>query len=191
MEASIPSAVKSAFRVTTRLGRPSSGRPIRSYVLRPMTMGLPIVTALKYLRSLDNFHGSPPSRPMMPFSATATISEIRKPSDRDGGQDMRMEAIPIQGEIVVGKSEYIVDRGIQRHRWQRIWIAQQLLVSLLDMIGVKMRIAQCVNEIARLQPVTFMIISVSGASGRDGERHAKKYISAALMADTTVFRPAT
>ena len=118
---------------------------------------------------------------MMPFSATATISEIRKSSDRDSSRDMRVEAIPIQSEIVVGKSEYIVNLGIQRHPWQQIWIAQQLLVGLLDMISVKMRIAQCMYEIARLQPCRLRDHQRQQRVGRDVERHAEKYIGAALI----------
>ena len=36
-----------------------------------MTTGLPIVSALKRLRSVEIFHGRPPSRPITPFSAIA------------------------------------------------------------------------------------------------------------------------
>ena len=69
---SAPSARKSVSRLITILSRPGSGRPMLSHVRRPIRIGLPIVSALKRLRSLDRRQGSPPPRPITPFSAIAT-----------------------------------------------------------------------------------------------------------------------
>ena len=54
---------------------PGSGAPIDSKVLRPMISGLPIVSALKRLRSLDSRQGSALSAPIAPLRATAAMSE--------------------------------------------------------------------------------------------------------------------
>jgi len=70
---SAPSSFQSGSRVSTMCRRPGS-RPGRlSNVLRPMTIALPIVSALKRLRSAEMCHGSFPSRPMTPFRARATM----------------------------------------------------------------------------------------------------------------------
>ncbi|MNC98340.1 hypothetical protein D3C83_162690 [compost metagenome] len=48
---STPSARHAPSRVTTTFGRPGSGLPMLSKVLRPITTGLPSVVALKYFNS--------------------------------------------------------------------------------------------------------------------------------------------
>ena len=59
--------------VSTMWRRPGS-RPGRlSNVFRPMTIALPIVSALNRLRSAGRCHGSLPSRPITPFCARATM----------------------------------------------------------------------------------------------------------------------
>src|SRR2546429_217968 len=70
-----PAANQPRSRVSTRLARSGSARPIDSKVLRPMSTGLPSVQALKRLRSFGKRHGSALPRPMTPFCAIATISE--------------------------------------------------------------------------------------------------------------------
>src|SRR5262245_38321891 len=64
-----------AWRVTTTIFRPGSTRPSDSNVFRPITIVCPIVSALNRFRSADNFHGSPPARPITPLRAIATISD--------------------------------------------------------------------------------------------------------------------
>ena len=63
------------------LCRPGSGLPIESQVLRPMTMGLPSVSALKRLRSSGRCHGNRPSRPIAPRSSVATMIETSGTAD--------------------------------------------------------------------------------------------------------------
>ena len=58
-------------RVRTMVSRPGSTRPIDWKVLRPMTSGLPIVSALNRLRSLDSRQRSLLSAPMTRLRATA------------------------------------------------------------------------------------------------------------------------
>ena len=43
-----------------------------------MTSGLPIVSALKRLRSLESRHGKPSPAPMAPLRATAAMSETTR-----------------------------------------------------------------------------------------------------------------
>jgi hypothetical protein len=47
-----------------------------SNVLRPITIALPMVSALKRLRSAGRCHGSVPPRPITPFCARATTRVI-------------------------------------------------------------------------------------------------------------------
>ena len=65
------SADQSGRRVTTTVVRPGNGRPIDSYVRRPITSTWPMVSALKRRRSSGRCHGSPPSTPITPLRATA------------------------------------------------------------------------------------------------------------------------
>ena len=73
---SAPIANQLRSRVRTMCRRPGSKPGRLSKVLRPITIALPIVSALKRLRSAGRCHGSLPSRPMIPFCARATTSVI-------------------------------------------------------------------------------------------------------------------
>ena len=68
-----PPTRQPASRVTTTLVRPGSGRPMDSCVFRPITAGLPVVTALKYACSPGMCHGMPPSLPIRRFRSIAII----------------------------------------------------------------------------------------------------------------------
>ena len=59
---STPSADQSGLRVTTIVVRPGSGRPIESYVARPITSTPPMVVALKWAKSSGIRHGIRPGR---------------------------------------------------------------------------------------------------------------------------------
>ena len=54
--------------------RPGSTRPIESNVLRPMTIGWPIVVRLKNAKSSGRCHGMSLSAPMTPLRPTAAMS---------------------------------------------------------------------------------------------------------------------
>src|SRR5690606_13468676 len=64
-------------REMTMLSRPGSARPIDSNVLRPMTTGLPMVSALKRRRSSGSRHGKRPPAPITSFSEAATTMHSR------------------------------------------------------------------------------------------------------------------
>ena len=60
--------------------RPGNGRPIESKVFRPMTIGLPSVTALKRRISAGRCHGIAPALPITRLrarAATRTINGVR------------------------------------------------------------------------------------------------------------------
>ena len=70
---STPSGTSFRLPERTMFSRPFSGRPLRSsQVRRPIITGFPMVTLLKYWRSVGSFQGSSPPRPMARSSATAT-----------------------------------------------------------------------------------------------------------------------
>src|SRR5689334_10409514 len=54
------------------LSRPGSARPIAWNVLRPITIGLPIVSARNRFRSSEMCHGSAPPRPIARLVPSAT-----------------------------------------------------------------------------------------------------------------------
>ena len=69
-----------AFRVTTMLRRPGSGRKrsgSESQVRRPITTACPVVSSLKCAMSSGIRHGIAPSRPITPSRATAATSSDR------------------------------------------------------------------------------------------------------------------
>ena len=76
---STPAASIGRPRVMTRLRRPGNALPMDSKVLRPISMGLPMVTLLKCLRSAGRCHGRRFELPITPFSAMATTSDRTGP----------------------------------------------------------------------------------------------------------------
>ena len=73
---SAPGANQFRFLVRTRWRRPGSNPGRLSKVLRPITMTVPIVSALNRLRSAGMCQGSLPARPMIPLRARATTMVI-------------------------------------------------------------------------------------------------------------------
>ena len=90
--ATVQPGISMCCRVTTTFVRLGSGRPNDSKVLRPMTTGCPVVSALKRFRSSEICHSSVLPPPITPFRATATIIEIIRLSvllSRDTGRILR------------------------------------------------------------------------------------------------------
>src|SRR5690606_25670566 len=148
-----PSARKSRSRVTMILGRPGSGFfGSESQVLRPITMGLFMVTRLNHAMSPESRQGIALSRPITPFAATATMSDMTGiPSDRHGRGDMRMRFVAFEAEIVIGEVEDRLHIGIDVHARQRARFARELQIRLLQMIEIEMRVAEGMDELPRLQ----------------------------------------
>lgn len=59
-----------------------------------------------------------------------------------------MRLVTAERKIIEAEVENIFDGAVERHGWQGTTVAGQLFARLFEMIGVKMRIAQGVNEVA-------------------------------------------
>src|SRR5271169_6519000 len=68
---------------------------------------------------------------------------------RHSGLDMRMRLVTFEREILVAEREKILDRGIDPQRRQRPRLAGELQARLLEMIQIKVRVAERVYESAR------------------------------------------
>src|SRR5262245_5224334 len=104
--------------------RPAGGRPIDSQVRRPMIIVCPIVRRLNRCKSLDSRHGSWPSRPITPFSDTATMMETRmRNTARNGAKAQRR---PLQRGLT-GQSPKLVRLEslsylLNRNRRGNVWV---------------------------------------------------------------------
>ena len=76
-------------------------------------------------------------------------------------------------------------RRIQFHLRQRTRFARELQLRLLDVVRVKMQVAERVDEFARLQPADLRDHQREHRVAGDVERHAQKNIRAALIHLTT------
>src|SRR5947207_15235930 len=75
----------------------------------------------------------------------------------------------------------IFDVRIQIHPRQRSTITGQLFARLVEMVIVKMQIAECMDEIYRCKIDSLRHHNGEECVGRNVERHAKKQIAAALI----------
>ena len=75
----------------------------------------------------------------------------------------------------------VLHRRIQFHLRQRTRLARQLQLRLLDVVRVKMQIAERVDEIARLQTANLRHHQREQRVAGDVERHAEENIRAALV----------
>ena len=89
-----------------------------SQVRRPMTMGLPIVNALKRFKSSEIFHGSPPSAPITLFVDAATMMLIMA-LDRNRGFDVRVRLVIENVEVFELVIENAIGFATDGQLWQR------------------------------------------------------------------------
>src|SRR5882724_7671315 len=94
---------------------------------------------------------------------------------------MRMRLIVLEREVLVAEARNIVDLRIQLHRRQRIGFARKLLTRLLQMIQIKMRVAETVDELARLQTCDLRHHSREEGIGSDVEGHSQKNVRRPLI----------
>ena len=80
----------------------------------------------------------------------ATRLSVPVTLNRDGGFDRWMRFVTDQLKIFELEIPNVPDCGVQFHSRQRPKIASQLFVRLLEVISIKMQIAECVNKISRL-----------------------------------------
>ena len=96
-----------------------------------------------------------------------------------------MRVVIGEGEILEPKGEKILYLGIQRHRRAWTWGTRQLQTSLLQMVTVKVRISETVNELARLQTRDLSHHHQKQGVAGDIEGHTQKNVCTALIELTT------
>jgi hypothetical protein len=92
-----------------------------------------------------------------------------------------MRIVIHQFKILEFKVADAFHRRIQFHLRQRTRLARELQLRLLDMVRVKMQVAERVDEFARLQPADLRDHQREQRIAGDVERHAEKNIRAALI----------
>src|SRR6476620_593233 len=95
--------------------------------------------------------------------------------------DVRMRIVVLDREIFIAKREYVLHRWIQTQRRQMSWRARQLKPRLLEVIEIQMRIAERVDEVARLVAGHLGHHHRKQRVGGNVERHPKKNIGGALI----------
>src|SRR4029453_17472575 len=84
------------------------------------------------------------------WNSQATPLPLPVALNRDGGFDRWMRAVTDQLKIFELEIPNVLDGGVQFHPRQRPTITRQLFVRLLEVISIKMQIAERVNKISRL-----------------------------------------
>src|SRR5581483_10990629 len=100
-------------------------------------------------------------------------------SHRYLGLDMRMRIVAFEHEIFVTEREQILHRRIDTHSRQRARGTRKLQAGLLEMIEIKMRVAEGVDEVAWLEIGDLRHHHRQQRVRGDVERHAEKYIGGA------------
>src|SRR5438067_13513372 len=96
--------------------RPGNSPGRLSNVLRPITMALPIVSALKRLRSAGMRHGSVPPRPITRFCARATtivIGGLSIPAALTGvGARAKRRDMDAQAQMIAAAGQKLGPKGV-------------------------------------------------------------------------------
>src|SRR5262245_25141094 len=94
--------------------------------------------------------------------------------------DCCVRDVIVQPEILVAEGEQILDLRVDPHRRQRLGRPAKLLARLFEMIRIKMRITQRMDEIAGLEPGYLRYHHRQQGIGSDVEGHAKEDVARAL-----------
>ena len=92
-----------------------------------------------------------------------------------------MTAVVREGEVLVAETENVPHFRIQRDRGQRQRNTRELLVRLLEMIGVEMRVTEGMNELAGLQITDLGDHHGEQRIGGDVEGNTQEDVGAALV----------
>lgn len=60
-----------------------------------------------------------------------------------------MRVVVLEGEVLVFELKNIPHGWVDAHGWERSWLSGKLEFRLLQMIFVQMKVAECVNKLAR------------------------------------------
>src|SRR5215468_7431550 len=94
---------------------------------------------------------------------------------------MRVRLVAFEDEILVSQREQVLRRRIDPHGRQRPRLARELQPRLLEMIQIKMRVAERMDEDFRLETSYLRDGKRQQRVGRDVERHAEKHVGGALI----------
>src|SRR5258707_7648574 len=92
-----------------------------------------------------------------------------------------MSLIILQGEIPITETEDVRHLWVQCHHRQRIGTPRELLARLIEMVEIKMRVAETMHELARLQAGDLRHHHGEKRIGGDVEGHAQKDVRRALI----------
>src|SRR4051794_10112805 len=95
--------------------------------------------------------------------------------------DGRVRVVARERKVLVSKAMDILDRRVECHRRERTWGAGELLAGLIEVIRVKMQVAEGVDEIARLQAGDLGDHHREQGVAGDVKGHAEKEIGTALV----------
>src|SRR5919106_6477328 len=146
-----PFGLKPGLPETTMFCRPGKARPIDSWVLRPMIIGLPMVMRRKCFRSAGKCQGRSPLVPMARRRSIATtIDTFMSGQERryrsliglhcDRRRDLRMALIPHQPKVFITEIGDSAILRIDHHAGWWIGFAGQLFINLLEMVEIDVRI---------------------------------------------------
>ena len=102
-------------------------------------------------------------------------------SDGHDSFDVRVRVVIRQFEIFEFEVEQVGYGGVELHLRQRARFAGQLQFGLLEVVAVNMRVAQRVDEFARLQTAHLGNHHGQKRVAGDVERHAEEDVRAALV----------
>ena len=108
-------------------------------------------------------------------------------SYRDRRLDRRMRIVANEREILESKIVDVPYRRVQLHVRKWPTIASELLARLREMVLVKVKIAESVNEFGRCETTDLCDHSREQRVGGNVERHAKKEIGTTLVKLTAQF----
>lgn len=99
----------------------------------------------------------------------------------DGAFDGGVGVVGLEGEIFVAEIEDGLYVGIDHHSWERTRCARKLQVDLVKVVGVDMRVAECVDEISGTQSAYLSHHHGQQCITCDVERHSEKTVGTALI----------
>ena len=93
----------------------------------------------------------------MPCARSSSFDEVAASDDPTdqldgyGSLNRRVGIVVDQFEVIEGEGVDSLHIRIDSHAWQLSWFARQLQLCLIYMIGVEMKVPECMDEIARFQ----------------------------------------
>ena len=99
----------------------------------------------------------------------------------DGAFDGGVGVVSLESEIFVAEIEYGLYVGIDHHSGEGAGCACQLEVDLIKMVGVNMRVAECMDEISGTQSAYLSHHHGQQRITGDIERHSEETVGTALI----------